>query len=391
MQRLIVKVGLRKQNRQRSGVTLLVVLFVVMAVTIISLSFLSKSSVELACGDNMSLRVQTDYLAESGLEHVKGLILSPQGISGEYWPGASGQQLVAGSSDYYDVNVVKVGHLDYKVNSTGYRVRDGQKVGLSRLQGHLRLEPCVAFWQNNNIQPFPAELVINGDAFCLNDMVNYGLINGDAYSAGSITNYGSIVGRQNAGESVSPVNSPALLHSDYSTQYYYNGGGPYSVDSIADMSQAEVTLGPTVSNPAGVYYCSSNLNLEGTIKINGTLVVKNCFRIRGEATTITIIPVKSMPALIVGNAITTENNNTTLNVEGLVQIKQVDMKNMTGSVININGALYMLGEGLFNVTGCNLNVIGSADKAAIEIWDSTADSRRWTPAVGAFYKSIERQ
>ena len=92
----------------RKGVALLVVLFVVMTVTILSLGFLSQSDVELSCGENMILRTKMDYLAESGLEHAKGLLLNPQDIDGEYWTGAARQQLVSGSDEYYDVNMVKL-------------------------------------------------------------------------------------------------------------------------------------------------------------------------------------------------------------------------------------------------------------------------------------------
>ena len=92
------------RNSRRSGAALLVVLFVVMAITILSLGYLSRSDVELACGANMALWSQMSYLAESGLEHAKGLILNPQEISAEYWTGDTAQQIDAGN-DYYDVVV----------------------------------------------------------------------------------------------------------------------------------------------------------------------------------------------------------------------------------------------------------------------------------------------
>ena len=63
-----------KLHNARSGAALLVVLLVVMVITILSLGFLSRSDVELACGQNMVLHTHMDYLAESGLEHAKGLI-----------------------------------------------------------------------------------------------------------------------------------------------------------------------------------------------------------------------------------------------------------------------------------------------------------------------------
>jgi type II secretory pathway component PulK len=78
-----------KNMTGRRGAALLIVLIVIMAITVLSLGFLSRSDVELACGENMVLRTQMDYLAESSLEHAKGLILNPQDISSEYWTGAA--------------------------------------------------------------------------------------------------------------------------------------------------------------------------------------------------------------------------------------------------------------------------------------------------------------
>ncbi len=96
----------RKDRKDRSGVALLVVLFIVMVIVTLSFGFLSRSDVEMKCGENMMLRTQMDYLAESGLEHARGLLLSPQDIASEYWTGATGQQ-IAGGNDYYDMTVVR--------------------------------------------------------------------------------------------------------------------------------------------------------------------------------------------------------------------------------------------------------------------------------------------
>jgi len=133
----------KKNRTHRSGMALLVVLIIVMAITILSLGFLSRSDVELACGENMILRTQMDYLAESGLEHARGLILNPQDVSSEYWTGSDGLQLVSGN-DYYDVNVVKLGECNYQLTCDAYRMKNGERFGSSRLTGELRLDPCIA-------------------------------------------------------------------------------------------------------------------------------------------------------------------------------------------------------------------------------------------------------
>ncbi len=99
----------KRNIAKRSGFALLAVLMIVMVIAVMSLGFLSRSDVELACGRNMEARAQMDYLAESGLEHARGLILNPQDVAAEYWTGEQLQQLVAGSPDYYDLVVVRDG------------------------------------------------------------------------------------------------------------------------------------------------------------------------------------------------------------------------------------------------------------------------------------------
>jgi hypothetical protein len=58
-------------------VALLLVLLIIMAITILSLGFLSRCDTELACGRNMLLRTQMDQLADSAWA-CQGLILHPR-------------------------------------------------------------------------------------------------------------------------------------------------------------------------------------------------------------------------------------------------------------------------------------------------------------------------
>jgi type II secretory pathway component PulK len=98
---MMISMNANKNITARPGVALLAVLMIVMVITIMALGFLSRSDVELACGENMALRTQMDHLAESGLEHARGLVLNPQDVGAEYWTGESLAQLVADSGDYY--------------------------------------------------------------------------------------------------------------------------------------------------------------------------------------------------------------------------------------------------------------------------------------------------
>ena len=159
-----MKVGNNKKTRP--GVALLVVLFIVMAITILSLGFMARSDVELACGQNMLLRTQMDYLAESGLEHARGLILNPQDVAGPgYWLGGANLQLTTGN-DFYEVEVDRDASdlCNYIIDCNSYRLEGTEKIGLSRLHTVLRIDPCIASWVGLSTTVLPG-MTINGDVY----------------------------------------------------------------------------------------------------------------------------------------------------------------------------------------------------------------------------------
>ena len=154
----------RIKRKKQEGAALLVVLFVVMVIAVVSLGFMSRSDVELACGKNMMLRTQMDHLAESGLEHAKGLMLSPQDLGAEYWTGDLRQQLVEASDNYYDVNVVKLAECNYQITCAAYRETNGEKVGGGNLTAELRLDPSIALWCGADTS-ISDRITVNGDIY----------------------------------------------------------------------------------------------------------------------------------------------------------------------------------------------------------------------------------
>ncbi|MGB8225757.1 MAG: hypothetical protein WCE45_02655, partial [Sedimentisphaerales bacterium] len=71
-----------KYHNNAKGMALLIILLLVAMITIIGLGFIVRGDTELLCGRNMELRADMDSLAESGLEHAKGLIMYPQDLAG---------------------------------------------------------------------------------------------------------------------------------------------------------------------------------------------------------------------------------------------------------------------------------------------------------------------
>ena len=107
-------------------------------------------------------------------------------------------------------------------------------------------------------------MTITGDVYSSSNLSNSGTINGDAFAGESIT-AGSITGQEYANLEESPIDSPDLVYSDFSSQYYYNGGGPYQV-KILDVNEYDGWFpDPGGNNPACVYYCDGSLALKNNI------------------------------------------------------------------------------------------------------------------------------
>ena len=312
----------RRNEINKPGTALLVVLLIVMVATILSLAFLARSDVELACGQNMILRTEMDYGVESGLEHARGLLLNPQDIASEYWPGDVRQQLVADSDDYYDVNVVKLDECNYQITSDAYREKNGEKIGRSGLQAELRLDPCIAFWagKSNTIWQ---RVTIEGDVYCNGTLINLGIINGDVFANSLI---GSIAGKQNVTGNLS-LQWPPVTVGDFTSFY--------TVQSIGSVISG-VTYGPY--NPVRVCYKGGgDVALAGNVQIYGMLVVDGDLTIREGGNVITAA--KNLPALLVTGDIKVEQGGG-LDIEGLAVVDgQVLVSGGAGDV-NILGGLF---------------------------------------------------
>jgi cytoskeletal protein CcmA (bactofilin family) len=342
----------KKYKNSRQGAALLVVLFIVMVITIVSLGFLSRSDVELACGQNMILRTQMDYLAESGLEHARGLIINPQDVVSEYWTGATAQQLVAGD-DYYDVNVVKLSECNYQITCDAYREKMGEKVGRNSLRAELRLDPCIAFWSGGDGETtISSNTTIYGDVYCNGNLVNNGSIGGDVF-ADSLSGSGIKTGqRYNVSQAVG-VTSPGLNISDFA-------------------------LNP-VPDPNGDVEISEDMVINGALVVNGNLTIN------GDSL-VSVKAVKNSPALLISGDIQIDVSSK-LEIEGLAQVAGgISVAN--GAEIKILGALFMVGNSGISGSGV-INITTAPSIAAIQM--PGGDPENWGPAAGAFFRKIERK
>jgi len=380
----------KKNTSARPGIALLIVLIIVMAIAITAMGFLSQSDVELACGQNMLMRTQMDYLAESGLEHARGLILNPQDVAADYWDQPRVFQLVPGSNDYYDVTVIRDANdrCNYTIGCNSYRMKDADRIGMSRLHAHLRLDPCIAYWVGGDTT-IPSQVAITGDVYCGGTLINNSNnIKGDAFATGVIIGMGTTTGRKN--ESVAadyPVAWPELAISTT----YYLGTTPYSAAILDDANALTGTYDPT--SPAGILYCIGNATMPGGATINGTLVVNGDLTISGPNNVITPVNTLHFPALLVSGQIVMKNGGS-LVVNGLAQVSgpmTFDPDAISANV-QVTGGLFISTGGIQGITSSftgTVSVIAAPEIASIEIWPG-GTSKRWSPAAGAFFKSIER-
>jgi len=293
---------MRKKQNKREGVALLVALLIIMAVTIISLGFLSKSDMQMLSGGNMELRAKMDYLAESGLDHARGLILNPTGVAmggSPYWTGATRQQLDNTSYDYYDVTVVRDVNSSlgrrFVINSTAYREKGSTRIAQSQMTADMwRPLPLFSYWAGVGGGDIPTEVSITGDVYIADNVVVNGTITGDLYATGSIT--GAVGGYEFP--NTSAITRNWRTYADFAPTYFIDSN-EYTATEICGTIQ-DTVLGPTAGNPAGVYYCLGNTWLFNNVTVNGTLVSGNDTKVEDVNCVITAIPEYGFPAMFVG-------------------------------------------------------------------------------------------
>jgi len=315
---------IRAQRTNNKGVALLVVLLIVMTITILSLGFLTRSNVELACGRNMVLHAQMDYLAESGLEHAKALILNPQDIDAQYWTGAAGQQLVAGGSNYYDVTVLQLGPCNYQITSDAYRQVGGERIGRSSLSAELRLDPTIALWLGEDATVWSTGAVA-GDVYCPGQVTNQGVVDGDVFAANLS---GTITGRHMPAGDLD-LQWPRVTVADFTTRY--------AVETL-DSTLAGVTYGPY--SPARVCYSSGDLQLSGNVEIHGMLVVEGDLVVSGAGNIITAA--KNVPAVLVTGDIRIKENGR-LDIYGLGVVDGTVKISSASAGLDVAGGLFVQG------------------------------------------------
>jgi hypothetical protein len=151
---MCIEVVMRRIHRQvvrqvcRRGAALLIVLLITMMITVVSLGFIARSDAELACGDNLALRLKMDTLARCSLVYGRSFVIN-------YGPGTipspAAQPSESGAKDYWKLTFAGAPVLNpadpnlfsgsptytYSVTAEGYRLINSSRVAQSRLQAKI--------------------------------------------------------------------------------------------------------------------------------------------------------------------------------------------------------------------------------------------------------------
>ncbi len=316
----------------RRGIALLMVLLIVMAIAILSLGFLARADVELSCGENMALRMQMDQLADSALEHAKGLLLHPQNATSDYWRGATLRQLTETSKDYYDVNVVRdaTDYCTYTVTCEAYRLKGAQKVGVSRLSAEFRLDPVIGLWTGSDLA-FQATWSVQGDIRAAGRVVNLGpagAVAGDVFSTGLT---GGATG------AAKPLAALSLAWPPV-TSGYLNPDPAY-------LSPCPISCGGTLADttlqPSRIWSYTGDLTLGDNVTIEGMLLVDGNVIISGSGSAIN--PAKNLPALYVSKDVIFRGASD-MQINGLAVVDGKVLVGADSTGVAVLGGLFANGQ-----------------------------------------------
>jgi hypothetical protein len=287
-------------RRQRSGIALILVVTVLAFAAIVGFTMLSTASMQAAATRNSNLALAADGLAESGFDLACFYLLNPAKAPtfvapGDFWHGGT---LTFGPNmpGSVDITITPLATANqYRIVSVGRGANsDLVRTVIATVQANrgYQVKALVGFNQSGYL---PVTSTVHGDVQANGTLINAGIINGNVLSPNPIGGLGNILGGLIVlnSDNSTPIPSVTTLRN-YATYTYR--GATYSAGTITGLP-TNTTLGPTASNPAGIYRCLSTLTMNHNVTINGTLIVEGELNISGGGNTIT--PADGYPGLIV--------------------------------------------------------------------------------------------
>lgn len=364
--------------RRRLGVVLLLVLMVVALGSSLSMRFLHVATLRATTSHNLLDSKRAESLAESGIAEAAYWLSHPELTGGTYWTGVSGRKLDA-SADNYTVTVVRnaTNTRKYAVTSLG-QAFDAAGQSMSRT---IRAEfLAMSGFPDAICTPgdlyLPSNVSVIGDVYAYNKLDNAGYIDGNVAVGRTFLNAGTITGG-------TTLNAPYRSIGSYSVNdpvFYWLQSNFYWAQSILLDSIANQTLSTSQTNPMGVHWRNGSLNVYGTNKIQGTLVVSGSLYLRANSS-LTITPKPGYPALVLRDDLILAGDRFKAVFNGTVIINDHvhSFGSMPNSSLKIHGALVFpdWGSNFDTALSTDARIVIEHDPAATDVSEFYSSQPNW--------------
>jgi hypothetical protein len=376
--------AIHPRNRSpRRGAAMVLVTLALGIATAMSVGLLAANSVRAQCSRNALDSAVAHYLAESGANIAMYYVMFPTRYTGAkpsgYYPGENPVPLGAGAPGTVTSSV------SYDSTSKVYTVSSVASVtGLAKNTYTRQIDATAQV-----VEPAPTQIEPIVDALVANGPITLG---GSSYVDGNIRSLGSVAmsgGTVTGGISADSVTVSGTANVAGQTVSLVDGmlvadaakGLTTTVDKaigreglaavVPDASQVpdlrsyvginalgvtitatagklitnkygNLTLGPTLLNPQGVYWYDGDLEVEGRFTINGTLVMRGGrVKIKKDGV-LELNPAAGFPALVSDRSIMLDASGVVV-AQGLVQAKAIEVGSGSGanSGIGVLGALLL--------------------------------------------------
>ncbi len=326
---------------------------------ILAYAVLANTAMQEQISANSAAVAQADCLAESGVNYAMYNLQYPSyapAYTGSFWAGPSGN--ISQSGGTFNVSVAQSGS-NYIITSTGSCAAANGTTVTRTITATVQV--AMQAVQPNQAAGINGNLSLGNNMIVTGDLRTTGLVTlgsgsqvtGNVYATSVVMNGGtdsSFVQVPSSGAVAAPT-------SVTNFQTYTLGGVSYSGKLLTAAPAAGTVLGPTATNPAGVYYFTgTSMNFNG-VTINGTLIATSgTVTVTGTSPT-TITPMTGFPGLVAHNRITFSGTSAKLTVNGLAWASAGLSGAGTGNTLTVNGSLLIpSSSGLGTYNGAlNLN------------------------------------
>ena len=352
-----------RTRQKRGGFSMMMVIAVVAVAAILAMAVLSSNTLQAKASSGRAAVAQADSLAESGLN--RALYYAHNIDDGSKCPirslavGATYKEtnvsLGSAVNGTFDLSIERRTQNRYYIEATG-KVGPAETPLRRTVTAFVDVNYTLWAMAFGGDVTLPANTTVVGDIYCDGNLINNGAVDGVVY-AKTVSGTGSQTEKGLLGDVVDAVSGIVkslasilkILSPDPINHYtsYTHNGTTYAAESILVSSLSNKTLDPDKEkNPAGIFYKTGTLDLNGNVTINGTLVVMGNLRV--QSTNNVINPAEGYPALVIDDDLMFKQAASSLEVWGFMHFGGRLVK-ASGSVVNsnfrVNGALYNPGHG----------------------------------------------